>query len=183
MTNRTRRRSSTAINLLLVGILIFSLSGFFVDRVFYTGKQEKWDTALKASGTGTWYWDLHTDKVEWSESSYAIFGTDKNGFDGTYSGFEGHLLPEDRERVNRIVQKALEEKGYYQTILRIVTNSGEQRLVLTSGMVSASGKFMAGTHKLVDRGRFLQMMAECCASEMQIEDFQSGLNLEAHKEK
>jgi PAS domain S-box-containing protein len=183
MTRTTRRRSSAAINLLLVGILAFSLSGFFVDRVFYTGKQEKWDTALRASNTGTWYWDLKTGKVEWNETSYAIFGTDKASFDGTYKGFESRIVESDRQRVDGIVNRALEEKGVYQTILRIKTNNGEERLVLTSGMVSPSGKFMAGTHKLVDRGRFLQMMSECCASDMKIEDFQTGLNLEAQKDK
>jgi len=57
---------------------------------------------------GTWQWDIAGDKVTWSDVLYHIYGVDPRQFTVTFAGYIERLHQDDRDRVQRIIQEALQ---------------------------------------------------------------------------
>ena len=57
--------------------------------------------ALRAGHTGVWDWDFATDRLTWSEESYAIHAMQPGSFDATIESFKQLVHEADRERCSR----------------------------------------------------------------------------------
>jgi two-component system CheB/CheR fusion protein len=57
---------------------------------------------------GTWEWDIATGRVAWSASLEALHGLDPGTFGGTFEDFRRDIHPDDRERVEAAISRALE---------------------------------------------------------------------------
>ena len=113
-------------------------------------EQEKLNFALDAAKMGTWSWNIETGEVEWSEKIEAIFGMRKGDFDGSYSTYLSIVYPEDLPKVQSLIQRALDEKGFnYIVEHRILLPGGDFRWLEGRGNVyrNAFGQpiRMAGT--------------------------------------
>ncbi|MGB9934019.1 PAS domain S-box protein [Haloarcula amylolytica] len=69
------------------------------------------EQAQEVGHVGSWYLDIDTSDLEWSDECYRIFGLEP-GTPMTYERFLELVHPEDRETVDDAWSEALEEGGY-----------------------------------------------------------------------
>ncbi|GCE06969.1 hypothetical protein [Dictyobacter aurantiacus] len=62
--------------------------------------------ALRASGVGTWNWNLLTNEIIWTNQTRALFGL-PSGTPITYELFLASLHPDDREMAHQINLQAI----------------------------------------------------------------------------
>ncbi len=87
-------------------------------RLFESEKQLH--LALTVAGIGVWSWDIPQDRLFWDENMFRIFGVPPApGGIVKYSVFSDCLHPRNRDRVNHIVQKALEKDSEYHDTFTI----------------------------------------------------------------
>lgn len=107
-----------------------SFVGFQKDITERQNNKKKIQTHLvqaqKVGNVGSWFLDIDTNDLEWSDESYRIFGLEP-GTPMTYDRFLEMVHPDDRDGVDEAWKKALESGGY-DTEHRIMVD-GETRWV------------------------------------------------------
>ncbi|HEY7472141.1 MAG TPA: PAS domain S-box protein [Gemmatimonadota bacterium] len=83
---------------------------------------------------GSWSWDIERDEVRWSEELYRVYGLEP-GTHLDYAGFLARVLPEDRDRVDRIVRGAYASGEPFDYLHGIVRADGEVRTIHARGRV------------------------------------------------
>ena len=84
---------------------------------------------------GIWQWDIKTDRVEWSDELYRIYGLDPTSFGASFAAYLERVHSHDRERVHREVETALREGKPFQFHERIVRPGGQIRHLRSWGGV------------------------------------------------
>ena len=79
-----------------------------------------WDLAVDAAGVGTFDLHLPTGALVWDDRLNALFGYDRETFDGTLDAFDDRLHPDDRVRVLAALQDAIDTCGTYEAEYRVV---------------------------------------------------------------
>lgn len=117
------------------GLPIFT--GFIRDiterRQFEETLRRKEATLLEAQRIGrigSWELDLATNRFEWSEETYRILGQRREATVPSPEAFLEAVHPDDRERVRRCIERALQGLDPYRFEHRILTTEGTQRVVL-----------------------------------------------------
>jgi PAS domain S-box-containing protein len=87
---------------------------------------------------GNWQWNIPANKVTWSDELYAIYGLSKEIFEATFEAYLLRLHADDRERVQQIIQHALEKKEAVTFEERIIRPSGEIRYLKSWGLVTTN---------------------------------------------
>lgn len=104
--------------------------------------------ALKQSMTGGWELNLRNHKASRTLEHDRIFGYEKLLSEWTYEMFLGHVIPEDKERVNESFQNAIANKADWNFECRIKRCDGIERWIWAAGghLPDAYGKsnLMAG---------------------------------------
>ena len=78
---------------------------------------------------GSWEWDIARNHVSWSNGLYEIYGVDPARFDHRYQPGSERVHPDDRARVDAIVQRALETGNAIDIEYRIVRPDGRIRRI------------------------------------------------------
>lgn len=86
---------------------------------------------------GSWEWRPPEATVRWSDELYRIYGYEPQSRAITPEFFLSHVHPDDRERVQRHVARAIEQGGEFQWSERIVRPDGTVRILETVGEVQA----------------------------------------------
>ncbi|WP_257449251.1 sensor histidine kinase [Archangium lipolyticum] len=114
---------------------------------------------LRAAELGTWDMDPVTGALRWDERCKALFGMPPEA-EVTYDSFLEGIHPEDRERTNGVVQRALsgENGGEYDTEFRTrVPDSGVERWLRATGRVffeeGRAVRFIGTIHDISDKKR------------------------------
>lgn len=84
---------------------------------------------------GSWNWNVETGNLWWSDEIYRIVGQEPGSFAATYDAFLEMVHPDDRGRVTRAVDAALNKKRDYRIVHRLVRADGEIRNVREIGEV------------------------------------------------
>ncbi len=63
--------------------------------------------AMSAARMGSWEWRIDENAVLWSPETYAIYGATQKTFDGTFESYVATVHPDDRARVQRIIEACL----------------------------------------------------------------------------
>ena len=94
-------------------------------------KEETLRLAVEATGLGTWDFNPCTGKMNWSDRCKALFGLPPDAY-VDYNIFLQRLHPDDRERVNKLVQWVLnpESGGKYDTEYRTIA---EEKWIKATG--------------------------------------------------
>lgn len=79
--------------------------------------------AVKASGVGTWEWNLVTDELVWTDQKRALFGLPP-GTPASNERFLQALHPDDRERTHQRNMQAIAAKQEYQKDYRTIWPDG-----------------------------------------------------------
>ncbi|MBV8331069.1 MAG: PAS domain S-box protein, partial [Verrucomicrobia bacterium] len=96
----------------------------------------------RISHTGSWRWQVATGTVHWSEETFRILGANPNTEKAAYSLFMDRVHPEDRDRVEEILNRAVQEMSDFDFDCRIVLSKGLITFLRSVGqpVVSSSGE-------------------------------------------
>ncbi|MEJ7860261.1 MAG: PAS domain S-box protein [Pyrinomonadaceae bacterium] len=92
--------------------------------------------AQQIAHIGSWDWNIVEDKITWSDELYRIFGQEPQESSAvTYKGYLNKIFPDDRELVEKHIEKALRDKQYPDFEHRILRADGSVRGVYCAGKV------------------------------------------------
>jgi PAS domain S-box-containing protein len=91
--------------------------------------------AQRLAHVGSWEWDVGSNRVEWTDELFRIYGLSPGGFDGSYQAFLERVMPEDRAVTQDVVSRALETGEPFVYDHRIVRPDGGVRMLHTRGGV------------------------------------------------
>lgn len=91
--------------------------------------EERLSLAINSANLGIWDWNIQENELIWDDSMYKVFDVDPEHFNGHYDAFERTLHPDDKERVNAGVQKALIGPDDYVDNFRIIDSKGNTKYV------------------------------------------------------
>ena len=144
MSCKRRMHTSAVLHVLLIALGWISIPLYLWEGYNHKKSIEQFGEALIAADAGIWFWNLETNELVWDDQMFVLFGRIREHWSPDYGGFESTLHPEDKDRVNAQVLKAIEQRGGYHDIFRIITASGEVREIRASAKVSRDGKYMTG---------------------------------------
>jgi PAS domain S-box-containing protein len=79
--------------------------------------------ATSSAAMGIWYWDVKNDNMVWDKRLYQIYDINELQLGSLYDGWLSRLHPDDKERVNEVMQTALAAKQReYSSEFRIIWN-------------------------------------------------------------
>lgn len=100
--------------------------------------EERLHLALDAINDGLWDWNVATGSVYFNDRWATMLGFEPEEIEGTLETWEALLHPEDKARVNAVLQAHLDGKtSYYETEHRLKTKSGDWIWVQDRGRVVA----------------------------------------------
>ncbi|MCX6157314.1 MAG: PAS domain S-box protein [Ignavibacteriae bacterium] len=83
--------------------------------------------ATKAGGIGVWDYDIVNNILTWEDEMYSLYGIKKENFGGAYEAWLNGLHPEDRERGDTEIQKAIRGEKEFKSEFRVVWPDGTVR--------------------------------------------------------
>ncbi len=84
---------------------------------------------------GNWEWDIATNKIEWSDEVYRIFGQNPLHFSPTYDAVTETMHPDSLELFFENINAALHEQTPFEMDYALIRPDGEVRIVHTIGEV------------------------------------------------
>ncbi len=97
--------------------------------------QQQLMEAQQIAHLGSWDWHMATHLVTWSDEMIRLCGADPVVHDLTYQDFLAYIHPDDRERVNHILDDALCNRQPFAFEYRVVRPGGHARTLLARGQV------------------------------------------------
>lgn len=98
---------------------------------------------------GNWSWDIKKNVIEWSDELYRIYGLEPQSKNLSYEEYIRLIHPDDKEKVQGQVQRAMENNESWEYTHKLVRMNGEVRIVYATGEVitDENGKavIMVGT--------------------------------------
>ncbi|HEX8856871.1 MAG TPA: PAS domain-containing protein [Thermoleophilaceae bacterium] len=94
---------------------------------------ERLAEAQQIAHVGSWEWDIENDVVTWSDELHRIYGVAREEFENDYSAYLKYVHPDDRERSEQTVRRALERREGFEYEHRLVRRDGAVRVVLARG--------------------------------------------------
>lgn len=97
--------------------------------------RERYALAQRAAHIVSLDWDVHTNRLQWSDEIESLLGFPPGGFGRTYEAFLACVHPEDRPAVELAVRSAMKNDHHYHIEHRIVRPDGGVRWVAETGDV------------------------------------------------
>jgi diguanylate cyclase (GGDEF)-like protein/PAS domain S-box-containing protein len=91
--------------------------------------EERLCLATEAAGVGVWDLDLESGRNTWDATMHALYGLAPEDFGGDYQSWRDRVHPDDIEAHEAKFQAALSQGQPYDDVFRIVTPTGEERLL------------------------------------------------------
>ena len=95
--------------------------------------QEMLRSALAAGQTGTWDWDLGTNRMTWSDVHEMMFGYKPGTFTGDPDAFFAKVHPDDRDALIAAIGRARDERLEYVHEFRIEPTPGTTHWIVGRG--------------------------------------------------
>ena len=116
---------------------------------------------LEGTQTGSWYWDIATNVVWWSDNLGPLHGLPRGTQPSDYAAYLELIHPHDRERLEAAVAAALAEGKGYEIELRSAPRDGEFRWIWASSTVlpgddGAPARIVGLTRDITARKRELE---------------------------
>lgn len=90
---------------------------------------ERLTLATKSAKVGVWDWNVKDNLLIWDDSMYELYGVRKENFSGAYEAWKQGVHPDDLERADEEVQRALRGEEKFDTEFRILWPSGIIRVI------------------------------------------------------
>ncbi|MGM0411607.1 MAG: PAS domain S-box protein, partial [Bacillota bacterium] len=101
---------------------------------------ERYKLATNVGGIGVWKLFLENNELIWDREMKNIYGFSHKKNDIEYEDWVHSIHPEDRERVNKDFNKAVENKGKFSNEFKIETSTGEVKYIRAFGQVVTDDK-------------------------------------------
>jgi PAS domain S-box-containing protein len=95
--------------------------------------EERMREAQALAHIGSWYWDVATDSVTWTDELYRIYGLEPQATVATFEGYVDHVHPDHREQVITAVRSTLDSGRSFEHDYRIVRPDASLRWVHARG--------------------------------------------------
>jgi PAS domain S-box-containing protein len=120
--------------------------------------KDRLEEAQRITHVGYWEWDVLTDRINWSDETYRIYGLRPQERPMDLATVREKIHPEDWGGVSRGLEEALSSDALYNVECRVLRPTGEVRIIDSQGHVKrdASGQptLMFGTvQDITDRRR------------------------------
>lgn len=126
--------------------------------------EERLRVAMDAAKLGVWEWDLHTERVTWTEAVYAMHGISHADFDHSAKSYSALVHPDDRQRLRATWQALLSGQGRPDIEFRIVMPDGGIRWLFTSARVlhddGRPARLLGATLDITERKRTEELLRE-----------------------
>ncbi|MEH2150051.1 GAF domain-containing protein [Nostoc sp.] len=86
--------------------------------------QAQLSLALKSAKIGVWSWDIASDRFDWDEQIYQLFGLTPETFAGTSEAILARLHPNDRGLLAQSLSRAINEGVEHNLEYRIIQDDG-----------------------------------------------------------
>ncbi len=96
-------------------------------------KEYELKEAQKISHVGSWNYNVKTQVPEWSDEMFRIWGIEKYEQITDYQQHKKYIHPEDWDKFDTAVKKAINEGLAYNIELRLVRPNGEERTIISIG--------------------------------------------------
>ncbi len=111
-------------------------------RAALAGSEERLRLALEGSETGTWDWNLLTNRVTWDDYMFPLYGIEKDHWNESPQGFFALVHPDDKALVEQKMKAAIDTRRDVNLAFRIFGPDGKIRHMANRGRVflDAAGK-------------------------------------------
>ena len=89
--------------------------------------------AQKIAKVGSWNWDIENNLLAWSDVLFEMYELNKEEFTPSYEGLMKFVHPEDMEKVNSTISKAIEKKSSFNFYHKVFTLSGKEKVMKAQG--------------------------------------------------
>ncbi|PQJ82251.1 PAS domain-containing sensor histidine kinase [Polaribacter glomeratus] len=103
--------------------------------------------AQKLSNIGSWQWNMTTDKAEWSDEMYNIYGVSKEHFYPSNENVTKTVVPQDLHKVEKGISALLIDKIFIPFEFRIKRPCGEIRTLYIMALEKNSQDSIFGVTK------------------------------------
>ncbi|WP_018873378.1 diguanylate cyclase domain-containing protein [Thioalkalivibrio sp. ALJ16] len=100
---------------------------------------ERLEEAQRIAGAGYWDWDIRGQRMNWSRHVFDLFGLDPQTDAAGFEAYMRAVHPDDRTRVRRATNAALEHEHFYRVDHRVVRQDGGMRHVRVEGEIDRDG--------------------------------------------
>lgn len=97
------------------------------------------ELATKAGRLGVWEWDITGDRVSWTESMFAMHGVSPETFEPTREGFLRVVHPNDRDKVQDHIRRAVEGSEPFEFEFRTLKSDGTVGCLFATATVVRQG--------------------------------------------
>lgn len=97
--------------------------------------RERLVIALKSAQAGVWSWDIEKDIVVWDEHMHQLFGLRPGLFPAQHEAFMRLIYGDDRARVAKEIQAAIQKGSDFESEFRILYGDGSLHYVDLKGKV------------------------------------------------
>lgn len=95
--------------------------------------------AQEAANVGVWDWDIRTRNLSWSKELYTMFGLEPGSFTLSFENWIEYIHSDDRERIRRAAEQALNEGREFEEEYRIIRPDGQVRWLVGKGRTYKGG--------------------------------------------
>ena len=89
----------------------------------------RFKAATLSTKVGIWEYDIKGNEIIWDENMYTLYGIKEKDFSGAYQAWKTAVHPEDQERGNIEIQKAIIGEKKFDTEFRVVLPDGQVKHV------------------------------------------------------
>lgn len=114
-----------------------------------TSSEKMLAQSQKIAHIGSWNWVVDSDTVTWSDELYRIYGMEPQSVKISFDRYIDFIHPDDRKRVNELIQRALQDHQPYSFYSRIVRPDGEERVVHSHGEVIVNKRREISMHGVI----------------------------------
>ena len=100
--------------------------------------QERLQRSQAFANIASWDWDIHKDKLYWSDNMWPIFGFEAEIADDAGEKFTNALHPDDKQKVLDAVDVCVEGSGDYSIEYRVIWPDGSEHWLHDSGNIVRS---------------------------------------------
>ncbi len=101
----------------------------------YQKVSERLAIATQAADIGIWDYDVTQNKLIWDDFMYKIYGIRKADFSGEVEAWEASVHPDDKERCQKEVERALAGEKEFKSEFRVIWPNQEVRFIKAESTV------------------------------------------------
>ena len=96
---------------------------------------QRFTLAADSAQFGVWEYDLIKNELVWDDWMFRLYGITRSEFSGAYEAWENGLHPDDVERANTEVQRALSGEKNFDTEFRVIYPNNEIHHIKASAII------------------------------------------------